>query len=70
MNQRVEKSFDVFIIILTIAVLVMLIWESTHDISEQQSQLFTTIDTLICFIFLFEFFFKLRRAEYRSSKVR
>ena len=69
MNKKGEL-LDVVIIVLTIAVTVLLIVDATQDLTEAQKKYFTLTDNLICLIFLFEFFYKLKHAESKLIYVR
>ena len=67
MKKRFDRFLDISIIILTFVVLIMLIIDATQELNPSQQSLFAYVDTGICIIFLFEFFYRIRQAE---SKVK
>ena len=56
---------DVIVIYLTILVLIMLLIESKQALTTKVLRSFVIIDIAVCFVFLAEFFYRLKQAENR-----
>jgi hypothetical protein len=61
--HRKITAFQLLMLVLSVYVLGALLAEATLQLSGQTRKLLGTFDTLICFIFLADFFYRLRHAE-------
>jgi len=68
-NDSAKKltGFQLLMLVLCVYVLGALLVEVTFQLSPQVSSLLQTLDTVICFIFLADFFHRLYRAENRLA---
>ena len=60
-------GFQLLMLVLCIYVLVALFVDTLFNLPPQVSSLLQTLDTVICFIFLADFFYRLYRAENRLA---
>ncbi|HSU54452.1 MAG TPA: ion transporter [Candidatus Dormibacteraeota bacterium] len=62
--------FQLLMLALSVYVLVALFVETVFTLSRQATSLLRILDTLICFVFLGDFFYRLYRAEHKAAFMR
>ena len=62
-NGQIFTPLDLMILILSVYVIIVLFVEAVFDISPEVKEVLETADTGICFIFLADFFIRLRRSK-------
>lgn len=62
-SSKFVKSWELFILFLSMYVILQLLWEIAIPMNESQEKLLENLDSLICVVFLIDFFTNLYSAE-------